>query len=740
MKNFLLIILLITGGLSFGQSAGDIAFVGFNADGDKAFSIVALTDLDGSVTPLDIYFTDDNWNGTAFAGSEGIATWTVSSLISAGTVVDFTDVSGAESVSVGSVVVSGALNPAGTNEAIYAYVGTSGTPTAFLAAITNDDFAASSGDLTGTGLTLSTHALELDAVDPDADVAEYIGTRIGTQAELLTEINDATNWITQDASLDQSTDGIEPDVPFNNKSFIIPSGTTITWDGSEEDGDWSNANNWDSGTVPTSADNVVIADVSFNPTIGPFISEDFAVNNLTINTGGNLTVTSGSSLAIFGTVTNNGTYSVARDSEGNGGYSIMSSPVVNETIGDLIDTDFAYSFDGASFSSNLTGTATTMNPGQGYFIGSNDASPNMTFSGTPNSGTITYSVTSGNFELVGNPYSAAISVSDFLIANSAVINGAVYFWDDGGSNSATSGKRGGDYITTNGMGTASAVEPDGVTDDVTGSQGTGGAINGYITSTQGVFVQATATGDVSFTPSMQETIAGANVDGNHYRQEEIEYQKLKLAISGNGLYNEILVGLGSDATFGRDAHLDAMKLVSENSLSFYSLMGEDKYVIQGLPLVTSKRIQVQLGFDLAEAGNYKLEVVNKDNIPVHLQVILRDNLTGQTYDLKHIESLDFSTSSVQNDQRFELQFVPSRILSHDDLSQGFKLVGNSSELTIQSNFNGEEAIAIHTLDGKVVFQKDVSFQDNQVTIQPALNQNTTYILRVGEQSFKFVIQ
>ena len=204
-------------------SAGDIAFIGFNADGNDDFAIVALTDLDGSSTAFDVTFTDNEWDGSLFNGGEGTLTWTIDSLISAGTVIAFNNTSNAGSVtaSVGSVSLSGSLNLGASNEAIFAFTGTLATPNTFLAAIANDDFGAASATLTNTGLVVGTTAIELDGVDADADVAVYTGTQSDTQANLLAAINDPTHWSTQDGSGDQSNDGIAPDLPFGTTAFTV---------------------------------------------------------------------------------------------------------------------------------------------------------------------------------------------------------------------------------------------------------------------------------------------------------------------------------------------------------------------------------------------------------------------------------------------------------------------------------------------------------------------------------------
>lgn len=211
-----------------GLSTGDIAFVGYNADANDDFAIVVLTDIDGSGTPIDIIFTDNEWDGSSFNGGEGEMIWTINSFIATGTVVIFNDTSssGTATVSVGSL--SGSMVLSASDEAIFALTGSTASPTAFLAAITNDDFSAASASLANTGLTVGTTAIELDGVDADTDIAVYIGSRSGEAnfADYLTLINNPTNWQTQDATGDQSSDSTAPDLPFASTAFTISGGSS----------------------------------------------------------------------------------------------------------------------------------------------------------------------------------------------------------------------------------------------------------------------------------------------------------------------------------------------------------------------------------------------------------------------------------------------------------------------------------------------------------------------------------
>ncbi len=204
-------------------TVGSISFTGFNADGDDDLAFVALTALPGGT---EIHFTDNEWTGAAFNSGESGWTWSTAADIAAGTVVTFAGIGTAGATSnLGSLSFFSSLNfglSAG-NEIVYAYVGAPTAPSTFLAAVTNVSFADGGATLAGTGLTEGVNALNLATVDVGADVAAYNGPRNGAVifSDYLDDINNASNWLTQDGGGDQSSDGINPDVPFSTAAFTL---------------------------------------------------------------------------------------------------------------------------------------------------------------------------------------------------------------------------------------------------------------------------------------------------------------------------------------------------------------------------------------------------------------------------------------------------------------------------------------------------------------------------------------
>lgn len=206
------------------SAAGDIAFVGFNADGNDDLAFVTFVNIGAGET---VYFTDNEWDGAAFNTGESYTIWTATTPVAAGTVVTLTNFTAGTSASTGTlapVSVSGSSNRgiAAIAETVYAYLGTSATtPTVFLTAIANDGNVSANGSLANTGLTFDLNAIDLSPISAGEDIGTYSGPRSGqpTLSDYRALINSTTNWITQDGSGDQGIDAVAPDVPFSTIAF-----------------------------------------------------------------------------------------------------------------------------------------------------------------------------------------------------------------------------------------------------------------------------------------------------------------------------------------------------------------------------------------------------------------------------------------------------------------------------------------------------------------------------------------
>lgn len=205
------------------QTTGDLAFVGFNADGNDGFAFVTFVDIPANT---DIWFTDEEWDGvSAFTSltGEGDVVWSNTAITPAGTVINVDGLSSTLVASLGSIApgTNGGAGLSSSAEGIYAYLGAQRAPTTFLTAINNATWSGSSGSLGGTGLTAGLNAIEFGS---GVDVAAYIGPKLGqtTYPAYSAGIYDlVNNWIFDDGSGDQHNDGNAPDVPFDITPFAL---------------------------------------------------------------------------------------------------------------------------------------------------------------------------------------------------------------------------------------------------------------------------------------------------------------------------------------------------------------------------------------------------------------------------------------------------------------------------------------------------------------------------------------
>ena len=174
-------------------SAGDIAFIAFNADGGDDAAFVALADIPNGTS---IYFTDNEWTGSAFGDTnEGTITWTATSTVVAGEIVVMTDLSAGISVNIGNISRSGSFNLGTSNDCLWALSAppaTSYSETPIFYGLICSDI--SNGDTTsGTGITLGVNGINFDN---DWDGFLYTGSRSGevSFSAYLSEIYDSSNW------------------------------------------------------------------------------------------------------------------------------------------------------------------------------------------------------------------------------------------------------------------------------------------------------------------------------------------------------------------------------------------------------------------------------------------------------------------------------------------------------------------------------------------------------------------
>jgi hypothetical protein len=297
--------------------------------------------------------------------------------------------------------------------------------------------------------------------------------------------------------------------------------------------------------------------------------------------------------------------------------------------------------------------------------------------GVPNNGVITQPVSKGNYEagdinlpsgavvthesdnfnLLGNPYPSAIDAVSFFDANPDLV-ATVYLWTHGENPSI-------DNISpfyNNYLLSYEATDLTAI--NITGAQGGPGDFE--IAGAQGFFVilnddpNIPKTGLVAtFNNSMRSKDYNNSHfarNANQHRMTSIERSRIWLDIAdSNNSSARTLLGYVTGATIGKDNEYDGF-LVDAPQMQIYSLVGDERMVIQGRPLPFDDNDQVPLGFTIATVGTYSVAISAVDGIFDNGQdIYVEDMLLHRFHDLK-VSPYSFTSTAGRFLDRFRIVY------------------------------------------------------------------------------------
>ena len=491
--------------------------------------------------------------------------------------------------------------------------------------------------------------------------------------------------------------------------------------------------------------------------------------NLTINGGAALTLDSGSTsyasiehnLTVAGTFTIGDTESlVVVDPDGvmSGAinknersaalnnfrdFTYWSSPV-STTIGQAfsgVDPNRIFEFDTPN--EQWVVASGSMVTAKGYISEAPSSTPDggthsLTFSGTPNNGTLGKSIDfindgdpNNDFNLIGNPYPSSIDIEKFIllgdngeIRNNSAVDGTVWLWTHvtAISNGTTGEFLGDDYATynlTGGVGAGAA-------------SGSGSAVpTKNIGSGQGFFVKAVSSGTVFFQNDMrlkdQNTQFFRAPDAKSATVQEKDRIWLHAESATGGAYNQLLVGFFDKATDGVDRGYDGERL-SAAWINFYSTIDSVKYASQGLGTFNVDK-KIPLGFDtfIDQPMTYKISIDNIEGILKDNEIYLVDHDLDIVHDLR-LADYEFDVDGKGNFlNRFTLQFNKS-VLGVDDLelNNNFVVINEENALRLKSS-TVITNIKVYDMTGRLLIDKKPN--DSEFTLATsAIRKGTVLIL------------
>ncbi|WP_158837679.1 T9SS type A sorting domain-containing protein [Polaribacter sp. L3A8] len=490
---------------------------------------------------------------------------------------------------------------------------------------------------------------------------------------------------------------------------------------------WATSTNWSTSAVPIATNNVIIPNVTNQPTIESGTTA--IVNNLTVDAASSLQIEGGGDLTVRGDLTQNGVFTINSDATSNGsfileghhlgtekvlynryvsssptiseGWYLISAPVSGKNIDDFysdVATNGIKRGIGSYINTNPINTKwtyyTTANlnpgsfePGKGYTIKKASAGA-LSFDGFVITDSVLYPVydTGDQYNAIGNPFTSYINSSTFLdnVSEGILTENTVFLWDSSGNGGT------GEYISKN-------------------------QITNYLVAPgQGFFVKVSASGTVKLAESFQ-THGGGNTflknenkpkitlflkDGTNQKYTEIYYIDGKTTGFDNGFDSSMFDGVQTDfAIF--------TQLVTNNQ-------GKN-LAIQSLPKDNYNTMVIPIGVK-AISGKELNFSANLTSLPSNLKVFLEDRKTNTFTRIDEENSFYKTTLSktLNGIGRFYLHVTETALnteTNEDNLNISVYTPDNAT-LKITGLPQGDTGLKLYNLLGKQLM--NISFETTGV--------------------------
>ncbi|MDO7171059.1 LamG domain-containing protein [Mariniflexile sp. AS56] len=391
---------------------------------------------------------------------------------------------------------------------------------------------------------------------------------------------------------------------------------------------------------------------------------------------------------------------------------------------------------------------TPLEVGVGYTqkgTGNAGAEQQYIFEGKPNNGTILINVTdvggsgselavSRTEYLLGNPYASAIDIHQFIDDNIGVIGGSIQLWEQWAGNSHTLDDYEGGYSVVSKLGSVKAYQFLGFNGEHNSVQNGTKKPTRYVPVGQGFMVEIVADGNVEFNNTQRLFVKEADANGTYSNgsifsksskgklakgnNSTSTMQKIRLeftALTGAEVKRELLLGFSNYTTDAFDYGYDAVGGAS--SPSDLNLVLEGHIMsMQAYGAITSDKV-VPLNFRSSGDHSFQINLSEIENIEAGQTIYLRDNLTGNYFDLRQGISYSFTASQGVFNSRFELVFQSeSQLLNIEDAIETThtiyyenatnRLYGKSFNATIGSvaiiNMRGQTLLEFNKVSQKIL--------------------------------------
>jgi hypothetical protein len=430
-------------------------------------------------------------------------------------------------------------------------------------------------------------------------------------------------------------------------------------------------------------------------------------------------------------------------------YTYWSSPVYTQTL-----TAFSpnspyigfYKFNNVTQAWNWENPINVMAPGVGYIVRSPEyyfaiagtQAWTGTFTGVPNSGTITTPIygSGSQVNLIGNPYPSSFNADLFLTdpANTGVVGGTMYFWTHN-TDMVSGAYNGADYATYNLSGGAAAT-----------TSGPGAIPQKWVSSGTAFFINGLANGNATFKNSMR--VGGNNniffksvnnQNQNVSAESDLERHRYWIDIKNDeGAFKQVLVAYVETATMGLDRLFDGEMIDVGNAITLYTKVDDKKLAIQGRTLPFDAADLVPLAYKSTIASTFTVTMPQFDGLFTEQHVYLEDTVLNVIHDLTESDYV-FATEAGTFESRFVLRYNNGTLGTAQPTfdEQSVVVYRNTAGLHINTGAIAMSKVVIFDIRGREIASQN-SIGANQTTFAGLPETHQVLLVKITGENGKTV--
>ena len=333
----------------------------------------------------------------------------------------------------------------------------------------------------------------------------------------------------------------------------------------------------------------------------------------------------------------------------------------------------------------INALGTVLAPGQGFNANVSGVRT-LDIRGPINTGNISRAVTltDNGFNLVGNPYPSSLRFNNLVSANSSLILPILYVWNPAISN----------YATYNGS--------------VWNNNPAGSGASDAIGHSQGMFVIATASGNLNFTNSMRTTTN----PGTFFSTPA---GVIKLQVSSNGYSDETTLMTQSNASENYDQMVDAKKLLDglTPAIQLFTVSADNTpLAINAMDKFNTEQI-IPLQVIAQTAGEINIKLAVEELSGVYEDIYLEDATSGTFTDLKAKGSYKALVGQGNSGSRFFLHFAKPTTTTAVATELNVYSANNTVFVNLPSESNG--TIEVVDMAGKTIYTSNFNGKSGRVS-------------------------